>query len=181
MALTQTFPNVSAMSAIQLLELMSKPEDMRQALLNIAKAEEELKARRAEARKQDAALQDTERQLAERKSGLDTEWAKLKAAQVKLDDAREEWRVKQAGAEQILKDRAAEHKAQVERDKADLAGERKLINDQQAALDDYDSRLDKRFGDMNDRERALEAREAAVAERETAANELAALVAKVKG
>jgi len=164
-----------------LLDLLASPEEARRVLKEIRDAEEVLKTAQAEARKEQTQLVEAERQLAERRTALDADWAALRQAKIEHDANVVAYQAKQKQAEKELAER---HETLVARDRA--------LDRRQAELSEREAHLEvvkknalearsKSETEMFERSRALDAREAAVAEREKAAADLAAMLAKVKG
>lgn len=166
---------------IAILELLAKPEDVRAALLEMAKTEERLKSEALEMRKEQTALLEAERQYNERKGNLDIEWANLRQEQAAFEAQKDQVRSAFTTREQKLDEREAVLNGRADAlagGEADLRRrENELVDKLMATVRDDEAA--KRALDARAAE--LDAREAAVAERENAANEVAALISKARG
>lgn len=174
-------PGLGKREFFGLLELLHSSEQQAQMMRDLHEFEDKLNGQAEAISRRDSASSETERQLADRRTSLDADWVRLKQAQADLDNASATLEAKKRQNEREM---AAASDALAEREKK-TAGLQQALNDREAqiekrraGLDELQSNHSRKF---NERSAELDTREAAIAAREKAADELASLMAKVKG
>lgn len=174
-------PGIPGMDFWALCEFAKLSKDQQERALGHKAESDRLAQERQSLRAEQTKLMEAERQLAERKDAVDKEWAALRVAKIEHDNAVVQFQARQKvvaeDAERNL-NAAMARSAELDQREAGLNKRDEEIAESYRALDRHKM---EQSASLAEHDKQLNAREAAVAAREKAAEELSAMLAKVRG